>query len=68
MVRITFALFCAPVFGLMFIWFGAQRLFGAARSDKPGEAVFWGSFGIVLGIGVITGIVWLLFFAPDVPE
>jgi hypothetical protein len=60
MIRITFAIICVPVFALMFIWFGMQRVLGAMKSDKPGEAIFWGSVGILLGLAFIGGAVWLV--------
>ena len=54
------------LFGLMFLYFGVQRLWGAATAEKKSEAVLWGSVGVVLA-AVFFGITaW--FFTGDAAE
>ena len=67
MAKLILGFIFIPLTGLMFIWFGFQRLLGTGKSNKPGEAVFWGAFGILLGIGVIASAVWFVIWAENQP-
>jgi hypothetical protein len=49
------------VFGVMFVVSGVQRLWGAGADAKRGEAVVWGSVGVMLGLGFCAAAVWLFF-------
>jgi hypothetical protein len=48
-------------FGVMFVVFGAQRLWRAARERSFVEAVIWGSIGIMFGLGAVYVAAWMVW-------
>jgi hypothetical protein len=53
------------VFGVSLVWSGAGRLFGVAADAKKGEAIVWGSIGLVLGAAMLaSGLYVLVTFYP----
>jgi hypothetical protein len=60
----------APVFfalfGVLFLWFGAQRLFKLSAEPNGREALVWGSIGIMIGLGFLWMAAW--FFRGDPAE
>jgi hypothetical protein len=47
------------LFGIVFIYSGAQRVLGAHRETKKGEALLWGTIGILIGIYMLVVVAWL---------
>ena len=60
----------APVFfllfGLMFLYFGGQRLLKLSTEENKREALVWGSVGIFLAAGFLWMAAW--FFRGDPAE
>ena len=61
---IAFYLF-GPFFCAFFIYAGSRRILGASREAKTSEALFWGLFGIVLGVAGLVAIVWSILHPPE---
>ena len=60
----------APVFfllfGLMFLYFGAQRLLKLSTEENKRDALVWGSIGIVIALAFFWMAAW--FFTGDAAE
>jgi amino acid transporter len=44
-------------FGVLFLITGFSRLSGVATESKKGEALLWGTIGLILGVLFIAGAV-----------
>ena len=47
------------VFGALLQYAGIRRLLGAAKDERPIEAVVWGSIGMALGLAMFVAAAWL---------
>jgi hypothetical protein len=47
-------------FGAVLLWGGVKRLFGVASDPKRGEAIVWGSVGLVLGAAMLAVALFIL--------
>ena len=54
------------MFGVMFLLVGIQRLSRVATEERKGEAVLWGSVGVVLAVLFFGAAIW--FFTGDRAE
>ena len=48
------------VFGAVMLWSGARRLFGLGSDAKKGEALVWGSVGLILGAAMLVAGVYMV--------
>jgi hypothetical protein len=54
------------LFGVLFLYFGAQRLLKLPTEPSKRDAVVWGSVGIALGLAFLWMAAW--FFTGDPAE
>jgi uncharacterized membrane protein YjfL (UPF0719 family) len=55
------------IFGMVFIVIGIRRILQARNGEKVIDSVFWGTVGIVLGLGFFYGAYWLMTPPPESP-
>ena len=48
------------LFGLMFLVIAVRRLAGVAREERKGEAVVWGTVGLIIALAFIAVGVWFV--------
>ena len=56
------------LFGVLFLWFGAQRLFKLSAEPNKREALVWGSIGILAGLGFLWMAAWFFRGSPTETE
>jgi hypothetical protein len=65
MIKVVGFYLFGPFFCAFFIYAGTRRILGAGREARTGEALFWGLFGIALGVAGLVGIVWSILHPPE---
>ena len=55
-------------FGVLFLVVGFSRLSGVATGQRKGEALVWGTVGVVLGLGFLVAAVAFVMWEPEDPR